>query len=64
MILFNGVMQTEKIAIIVLALIVVGALSAFLVSSNSEEIFGNLFDKEVIIQAIHAGLECAFVSYY
>ncbi|MFX1287623.1 MAG: beta-Ala-His dipeptidase [Promethearchaeota archaeon] len=30
----------------------------------SKKVYRNLFDKEVIIQAIHAGLECAFFSYY
>jgi len=30
----------------------------------SKQVYKNLFDKEVIIQAIHAGLECAFFSYY
>jgi len=28
----------------------------------SKQVYKNLFDKEVIIQAIHAGLECAFFS--
>ncbi len=30
----------------------------------SKQVYKNVFDKEVIIQAIHAGLECAFFSYY
>lgn len=30
----------------------------------SKQVYKNLFDKEVIIQAIHAGLECAFFSYF
>jgi dipeptidase D len=30
----------------------------------SKQVYKNLFGKEVIIQAIHAGLECAFFSYY
>ena len=30
----------------------------------STQVYKNLFNKEVIIQAIHAGLECAFFSYY
>ena len=30
----------------------------------SKQVYKNLFDKEVIIQAIHAGLECAFFSLY
>jgi len=30
----------------------------------SKQVYKNLFDKEVIIQAIHAGLECAFFSHY
>lgn len=30
----------------------------------SKQVYKNLFDEEVIIQAIHAGLECAFFSYY
>ncbi len=30
----------------------------------SKQLYRSIFDKEVIIQAIHAGLECAFFSYY
>jgi dipeptidase D len=30
----------------------------------SKQVYRNLFGKEVIIQAIHAGLECAFFSHY
>jgi len=30
----------------------------------SKQVYKNLFDKDVIIQAIHAGLECAFFSNY
>ncbi|NVM19736.1 MAG: beta-Ala-His dipeptidase [Candidatus Lokiarchaeota archaeon] len=30
----------------------------------SKQVYKNLFDNEVTIQAIHAGLECAFFSYY
>ena len=30
----------------------------------SKQVYKKIFDKEVIIQAIHAGLECAFFSYY
>ena len=30
----------------------------------SKQVYKNLFDQEVIIQAIHAGLECAFFSNY
>jgi dipeptidase D len=30
----------------------------------SKQVYKNLFDKEVFIQAIHAGLECAFFSNY
>ena len=30
----------------------------------SKQVYSSLFDKEVVIQAIHAGLECAYFSYY
>jgi len=30
----------------------------------SRQVYKNAFDKEVVIQAIHAGLECAYFSYY
>jgi len=30
----------------------------------SKQVYKNIFDTEVIIQAIHAGLECAFFSHY
>ena len=30
----------------------------------SRQVYKNMFGKEVIIQAIHAGLECAFFSSY
>jgi len=45
MISFKAAMQSEKLAIIVLVVIIAGALSAYLVSSNSEYIFENLFGK-------------------
>jgi hypothetical protein len=45
MISFKAVMQSEKLALLVLVIIVAGALSAYLVSSNSELIFENIFGK-------------------
>ena len=39
-------MQKEKIAAIGLAIIIIGALSAFLIITYGDEIFGNLFGKE------------------
>ena len=30
----------------------------------SKQLYKKMFDKEVVIQAIHAGLECAFFSHY
>ena len=45
MISFKAAMQSEKLAIIALVIIIAGALSTYLVSSNSEYIFENLFGK-------------------
>ena len=45
MISFKAGMQSEKLAIIALVIIIAGALSAYLVSSNSDYIFENLFGK-------------------
>ena len=33
-------------------------------TERSKQVYRSLFNKDVIIQAIHAGLECAFFSYY
>ena len=59
MILFNAVMQNEKIAIIALAIIIIGALSVFLAAAYGEDIIDNLFSEEKTI-----GLgDCADVNY-
>jgi dipeptidase D len=34
------------------------------ISKLSKKIYKELFDNEVIIQAIHAGLECAYFNYH
>jgi FKBP-type peptidyl-prolyl cis-trans isomerase 2 len=48
MISFKAGMQSEKIAIIALVIIIAGALSAYLLSSNSDYIIENLFGKPEI----------------
>lgn len=58
-------MQTEKIALIVLAVIVIGALSTFLVLAYNEDIFENLFgenDDTVEAGSIELG-DCVDVHY-
>ncbi len=45
MILFKGAMKSEKIALIALVIIIAGALSAYLISSNYDYIYENLFGK-------------------
>ena len=52
-------MQNEKIAIIALAIIIIGALSIFLAATYSEDILDNLFPEE---KTIEIG-DCADVNY-
>jgi len=59
MILFNTVMQNEKIAIVALVIIIVGALSVFLAATYGEDILNNLFREE---KTIELG-DCADVNY-
>jgi FKBP-type peptidyl-prolyl cis-trans isomerase 2 len=61
---FNAGMQIEKIAVIALVVIIVGALSIFLLATNSEDIFGNLFgdNEESEPVTIQFG-DCADVNY-
>jgi len=59
MILFNTVMQNEKIAIITLVVIIVGALSVFLAATYGEDILNNLFQEEKTIELE----DCADVNY-
>jgi FKBP-type peptidyl-prolyl cis-trans isomerase 2 len=59
MILFNAFMQYEKIAIIALVIIIIGALSIYLATAYSEEILNNLFPEE---KTIEIG-DCADVNY-
>lgn len=47
MISFKPAMRSEKLAIIALIIIVAGALSVYLVSSNTDYIYENLFGKPV-----------------
>ena len=49
MILFNSVMQKEKVAAIGLVIIIVIALSAFIVIEYGDEIFSNISDEKSII---------------
>jgi FKBP-type peptidyl-prolyl cis-trans isomerase 2 len=55
---FNSVMQKEKIALIALVIIVVAALSTFLIAINTD-IFQNLFKEKLTI----AEGDCADVNY-
>lgn len=55
-------MQTQKIAIIVLAVVVIVALSTFLVLSYNGDIFKNLFGGNVETSSIELG-DCADVNY-
>jgi len=59
MTLYDRDMQNEKMAIIALAIIIIGALSVFLVATYSEEILSNLFPEE---KTIETG-DCADVNY-
>jgi len=59
MILFNTVMQNEKIAIVALVIIIVGALSVFQAATYGEDILNNLFREE---KTIELG-DCADVNY-
>ena len=57
-------MQSEKIAIIVLAFIIIGVSSIFLITTYGEDILDNLFgiaEEEKILE-IEFG-DCADVSY-
>ena len=47
--LFNPGMQKEKIAAIGLAIIIIGALSAYLLVTYQDEIFENLFGEEKVV---------------
>ncbi len=40
---FNAGMQSEKIAVIALVIIIVGALSVYSLATYGEDIFSNLF---------------------
>jgi hypothetical protein len=57
-------MQSEKIAIVVLVVIIVGALSVYLLATYGEDIFGNLFgeNEESEPGTIALG-DCADVNY-
>jgi len=63
---FNAGMQSEKVAIIALTIIIVGALSAYLFATYGEDIFDNLFVEdektEPEMGAIALG-DCADVNY-
>ena len=65
MISFQPAMQSEKIAIIALVIIIVGALSIYLVATNDGDIFNNLFDGtdgKISKTGITIG-DCADVNY-
>jgi len=65
MISFKPAMQSEKIAIIALVVIIVGALSIYLVATNDVDIFNNLFDgkdEDKLKNTIALG-DCADVNY-
>jgi len=61
---FNAGMQSEKIAVIALVVIIVGALSAYSLATYGEDIFDNLFGEngETEPGAIALG-DCADVNY-
>jgi len=61
---FNAGMQSEKIAVIALVVIIVGSLSVYLLATYSEDIFGNLFgeNEESEPGTIDLG-DCADVNY-
>ena len=62
---FNGGMQSEKIAVIALVVIIVGALSVYLFATYGEDIFDNLFGEngETEPGATIALGDCADVNY-
>ncbi|MCK5031668.1 MAG: FKBP-type peptidyl-prolyl cis-trans isomerase, partial [Thermoplasmatales archaeon] len=61
---FNAGMQSEKIAVIALVAIIVGALSVYSLATYGEDIFDNLFgeNKESEPETIALG-DCADVNY-
>ena len=61
---FNAGMQSEKIAVIALVIIIVGALSVYSLATYGEDIFGNLFGEttESEPETIELG-DCADVNY-
>jgi len=59
---FNAGMQSEKIAVIALVVIIVGALSAYSLATYGEDIFDNLFGENKEPGAIALG-DCADVHY-
>ncbi len=61
---FNAGMQSEKIAVIALVVIIVGALSVYLLATYGEDIFSNLFgeNEESEPGTIALG-DCADVNY-
>jgi FKBP-type peptidyl-prolyl cis-trans isomerase 2 len=59
---FNAGMQSEKIAVIALVVIIVGALSAYSLATYGEDIFNNLFGENKEPGAIALG-DCADVHY-
>ena len=66
MISFKPAMQYEKLAIIALVIIIVAALTAFLVTSTDIDIFDNLFNGEDNNKPTETGLaigDCADVDY-
>jgi len=60
MILFNSDMQKEKIAAIGLVIIIVVALSAFIIAEYGDEIFTNISEEKL---SIEYG-DCADVTSY
>jgi FKBP-type peptidyl-prolyl cis-trans isomerase 2 len=65
MISFKPAMQNEKIAVIALVVIIIGALSIYLIATNDTEIFNNLFngtDDKIKEKSIALG-DCADVNY-
>ncbi|MEA3457644.1 MAG: FKBP-type peptidyl-prolyl cis-trans isomerase [Candidatus Thermoplasmatota archaeon] len=62
MISFKLAMQNEKIAIIALVVIIVGALSAYLIATNDGDIFENLFGEKQQEGSIAIG-DCIDVNY-
>lgn len=61
MILFRSVMQKEKLAAVILVIIIIGALSSYLVVAYGDEIFENLFSEKKK-EIIEIG-DCADVNY-